>query len=154
MITPEQASPYYASIFAKYRFHGFEPVVTPDAAMSSGLIGTVLVGALIPYTDVPFLTFSLFGILYAASVPIVASLPAAVFKPENRGPGFGIYYLWYFVGSAFLPVFGGYLKDNTRTATSAMLCGAAMMMATLLLVGLFRVAQAHYKRIKQADPDF
>ncbi len=25
MITPEQASPYHAGIFAKYRFHGFEP---------------------------------------------------------------------------------------------------------------------------------
>ena len=28
MITPEQASPYHVSILAKYRFHGFDPVVT------------------------------------------------------------------------------------------------------------------------------
>ncbi len=99
--------------------------------MFSGLLGTVFVGGLILYADAPLVTFALFGILYAASAPVVASLPAEVLRPETCGPGFGIYYIWYFAGSAFLPVVGGYLKDITGTAASSVLFGVAMMMATL-----------------------
>lgn len=115
----------------------------PNLVMFTGLAGTVVVGALIPFTDVPFVTFTLFGILYAASAPVVASLPAQVLRPETRGPGFGIYYIWYFAGSALLPVVGGYLKDITGTAASSVLFGAALMMATLTLAGLFRLTQAY-----------
>jgi predicted MFS family arabinose efflux permease len=115
----------------------------PNVVMFTGLAGTVVVGALIPFTDVPFVTFTLFGILYAASAPVVASLPAEVLRPETRGPGFGIYFIWYFVGSAFLPVVGGYLKDITGTAASSILFGVAMMIATFTLVGLFRLTQAY-----------
>jgi MFS family permease len=93
---------------------------------------------------VPFVTFLLFGVFYAVYAPVVASLPAEVLSPGNRGPGFGIYYIWYFAGSAFLRVVAGYLTDVTGTAASSVLFGAAMMLATLLLVGLFRVAQAYY----------
>jgi 3-oxoacyl-[acyl-carrier-protein] synthase-1 len=82
------------------------------------------------------------GLFYAASAPVVASLPAQVLRPETRGPGFGIYYIWYFAGSAFLPVVGGYLKDITGTAASSVLFGVAMMIATLTLAGLFRLTQA------------
>jgi MFS family permease len=114
----------------------------PNVVMFTGLAGTVVVGALIPFTDVPFVTFTLFGIFYAASAPVVASLPAQVLRPETRGPGFGIYYIWYFAGSAFLPVVGGYLKDITGTAASSVLFGVAMMIATLTLAGLFRLTQA------------
>lgn len=113
----------------------------PNLVMFSGLTGTVIVGALIPYSHLPFLTFLLFGGLYALSVPVVAALPAGVLRPENRGPGLGLYFVWYFAGSAFLPVVGGYLRDLSGTAESSLLFGAAMMLATLLLVGVFRFAQ-------------
>ena len=56
------------------------------------MIGSIIIGGLIPYTNVPLVTFSLFGILYAVSAPVVGSLPAEVLSPGNRGPGFGIYY--------------------------------------------------------------
>lgn len=116
------------------------------------MIGTVVAGGLIPYTDVPFLAFLLFGILYAVSVPIVAALPTEVLSPENRGPGLGIYYIWYYAGSAFLPVVGGYLKDMTGSAVTSVLFGVAMMAATLCLVGLFRSAQASYPASAAARP--
>ena len=116
----------------------------PNVVMFGGLTGTIIIGGLIPYTNLPFVTFSLFGIFYAVSAPIVASMPAEVLSPANRGPGFGIYYIWYYAGSAFLPVVGGYLKDITGTAASSVLFGVAMMIATLILAGLFRLAQAYY----------
>ena len=78
----------------------------------------------------------------AVSAPVVASLPAEVLSAANRGPGFGIYYIWYFAGSTLLPVAAGSLTDLTGTAASAVLVGVAMMLATLVLVILFRVVQA------------
>ncbi len=124
----------------------------PNVVMFSGLFGSVIFGALILNTDMPLLTFTLFGILYAVSAPVVASLPAEVLRPETRGPGFGIYYVWYFAGSAFLPVVGGYLKDITGTAASSVLFAVAMMVATLILVGLFRLAQAYVPVHVASDP--
>jgi predicted MFS family arabinose efflux permease len=114
----------------------------PNLVMFSGLTGTIVVGALTLVTDVPFLTFTLFGIFYAAAVPVVASLPARVLRPETRGPGLGIYFIWYFLGSALLPIAAGYLKDLTGSAASSVLFGVAMMIATLTLAALFRLAQA------------
>ena len=124
----------------------------PNVVMFSGLFGSVIFGALILITDMPLLTFTLFGILYAVSAPVVASLPVEVLRPETRGPGFGIYYVWYFAGSAFLPVVGGYLKDITGTAASSVLFAVAMMVATLILVGLFRLAQAYVPVHVASDP--
>ncbi len=115
----------------------------PNMVMFTGLAGTIVSGGLILYTDMPFVAFALFGILCAACVPVIATLPVEVLRPETRGPGLGIYYLWYFAGSAFMPVVAGYLKDVTGTAASSVLFGVAMMVATLILVGLFRVAQAY-----------
>jgi predicted MFS family arabinose efflux permease len=124
----------------------------PNVVMFTGLLGSVLVGGLILYADAPFVTFTLFGILYAASAPVVASLPAEILRPETRGPGFGIYYVWYFAGSAFLPMVGGYLKDLTGTAASSVLFAVAMMIATLILVGLFRLAQVYVPVRVASDP--
>ncbi len=115
----------------------------PNIVMFTGLAGTVVVGGFILYTDMPFVTFALFGMLYAACAPVVATLPVEVLRPETRGPGLGICYVWVFAGSAFMPIVAGYLKDVTGTAASSLLFGVAMMAATLILVGLFRVAQAY-----------
>ncbi len=123
----------------------------PNVVMFTGLVGAIIIGGLIPYTNAPFVTFLLFGIFYAISAPVVASLPAEVLSPGNRGPGFGIYYIWYYAGSAFLPVVGGYLKDISGTAASSVLFGVAMMIATLILAGLFRWAQAYYPAPVESD---
>jgi len=114
----------------------------PNIVMFTGLIGSIVAGALIPFTGVPFVTFTLFGIFYAASGPVVGALVTQVLRPETRGPGLGMYYIWYFAGSTFLPVVGGYLTDVTGTAASSVLFAIAMMVATLLLAVLFRLVQA------------
>lgn len=116
----------------------------PNIVMFSGLIGTIIVGAFIPYTSIPFIMFMLFGIFFAISASVIATLPAEVLSPENRGPGFGIYYIWYYAGSALFPVIGGYLKDIIGTATSSLFLGVGLMIATLMLVGLFRLAQTYF----------
>jgi MFS family permease len=113
----------------------------PDVVLVSGLVACVVLGVLIPYTSTPAVTFMLFGIAYAIGVPVVSSLPALVLHPENRGPGIGIFQLWYFAGSAFLPIAAGFIQTWTGGATAPLLFATAMMFAVLCLHGLFRVEQ-------------
>jgi MFS family permease len=86
-------------------------------------------------------TFALYGIAYAIAVPVVSSLPALVLRPENRGPGIGIFQLWYFAGSAFMPIAAGFLQDWTGGATAPMLFATGMMVGVLCLHGVFRYEQ-------------
>lgn len=68
-------------------------------------------------------------------------------RPDNRAPGFGIYYIWYYAGSALLPPVGGFLKDVTGTATATVLFSASMMLASLCLLGSLRWEQARYRAL-------
>jgi predicted MFS family arabinose efflux permease len=114
----------------------------PNAVMITGLMGSVIFGLAIPFVGGPSLTFALFGIAFAIATPAIASLPAEILRPDNRATGFGIYYIWYYAGSAALPPVGGFLKDVTGTATAAVLFSASMMFGSLCLLGLLRWEQA------------
>lgn len=113
-----------------------------DIVMIAGLVGSVIFGLTIPLASVPSLTFALFGIAFAIATPAIASLPAEILRPDNRASGFGIYYIWYYAGSALLPPIGGLLKDSTGTATTTVLFSVSMMFASLCLLGLLRREQA------------
>jgi MFS family permease len=116
----------------------------PNLMMVGGLAVSAVVGALIPFMPSPLLTFALFGIAFAAATPIIASLPAEVLEPRNRGPGFGVYWLWYFGGLPVLTALGGVLKDLTGTAAASVIFAAAMMLMCLLLLGVFRFLQSRW----------
>ncbi len=122
----------------------------PNAIMIAGLAGGAVAAVLIPFGTAPYLTFAAFGVGVASAAPAMAAIPAEVLRPENRGPGLGVYYLWYYGGSAFLPGVGGYLKDVTGSATASVLFGAAMMLGTLCLLGLMRFEQRRLGRTQAA----
>jgi predicted MFS family arabinose efflux permease len=113
-----------------------------DMVMIVGLIGSVIFGLTIPFAAFSSLTFALFGIAFAIATPAIASLPAEILRPDNRASGFGIYYIWFYAGSALVPPIGGLLKDSTGTATSTVLFAVSMMFASLCLLGLLRWEQA------------
>ena len=92
--------------------------------------GSVIFGLARPLVGGPSLMFALFGIAFAIATPAIVSLPAQILRPCNRATGFGIYYIWYYAGSAPLPPVGGFLKDVTGTATAAVLFSASMMFGT------------------------
>jgi MFS family permease len=114
----------------------------PDAVMVSGLIASILLGAYLPFSPSPLLSFALFGFALALATPVVAALPARVLAPEVRGPGFGIYYLWYFGGMPVLIALAGLLRDGTGSATASLEFAVAMLVLCLPLLGVFRFAQA------------
>lgn len=114
----------------------------PDAIMVGGLIASIALGAHLPFSPVPIVSFTLFGFVSALATPIVAALPARVLPPDQRGPGFGIYYLWYFGGTPALIAFAGLLRDGTGSATASLEFAVAMLVACLALLAVLRFAPA------------
>ena len=117
-------------------------VRTPDTVMMGGLIASILLGAFLPFSPLPLPSFALFGFALAMAAPVVAALPARVLAPEARGPGFGIYYLWYFGGMPVLIALAGLLRDATGSATASLEFAVAMLVVCLPLLAIFRVAEA------------
>jgi predicted MFS family arabinose efflux permease len=114
----------------------------PDAVMISGLVASIVLGAYLPFSPIPLLSFALFGFALALAAPVVAALPARVLAPDLRGPGFGIYYLWYFGGMPVLIAVAGLLRDSTGSATASLEFAVAMLVICLPLLAVFRLAQA------------
>jgi MFS family permease len=114
----------------------------PDAVMVGGLVASILLGAHLPFSPVPLLSFALFGFALALATPVVAALPARVLAPDQRGPGFGVYYLWYFGGMPVLIALAGLLRDGTGSATASLEFAVAMLVACVALLAVFRSVQA------------
>src|SRR6266542_3328109 len=112
----------------------------PNLIMVVGLLFATGLAALLPVVDTPMPIFLLHGFSYALAAPVVASLVVESLRPETRGPGLGIYYLWYYAGCAVLPAVAGMLKDRFG-ADAAVLFAVAQLVGTLLLIGFFRFEQ-------------
>ena len=78
---------------------------------------------------------------FAIATPVVGSLAAEVLKPRVRGPGFGVYFLWYFGGMPVLMAFAGLMRDWTGSTTASMMFAVGMLVCCLLLAGVFRLLQ-------------
>jgi len=118
----------------------------PNAIMFGGLIVSIALGALIPFAPAPYAVFLLFGISFALATPVVGSLAAEVLEPRARGPGFGVYYLWYFGGMPILLALAGLLRDRTGSAATSIFFAICMLLCCMALVVLFRMIQAHQRK--------
>jgi MFS family permease len=114
----------------------------PNAVMVGGLIASIVLGAFLPFSPAPLLSYAVFGFALAMATPVVAALPARVLERDQRGPGFGIYYLWYFGGMPVLIAIAGLLQDRTGSATASLEFAVAMLVASVVLLGVFRFARA------------
>lgn len=118
----------------------------PNTVMLGGLIASIALGALIPFLPAPQITFLLFGITFALATPVVGSLAAEVFEPHARGPGFGVYYLWYFGGMPVLLAVAGLLRDRIGLATASVLFAIGLLVCCLVLVIVFRLTQTRRRK--------
>jgi MFS family permease len=112
--------------------------------MFGGLCATAAIALLLPILPWPAATYALYGLCYAGMAPVLGALPTHALRPENRAVGFGIYYCWYYAGTAGLPPVAGLLSDMYGRATAAVAFAAAMQFGVLLLVLLFR---AEHRRV-------
>jgi predicted MFS family arabinose efflux permease len=122
----------------------------PDAVMVGGLVASIIMAGYIPFAPAPVLVFALFGFALALATPVVAALPAEVLDAGARGPGFGIYYLWYFGGMPVLITFAGLLRDRTGSAVASIVLANVMVVCCLVLLVVFRFAQARRRHRQRA----
>jgi MFS family permease len=70
------------------------------------------------------------------------AMSAEAVNSDNRGPGLGIFYTWYYAGMTAGPALAGWTRDISGSAAAPIILGAAMLIGAVLLVGTLRMLQA------------
>lgn len=110
----------------------------PGAAI---VVLSVTAGAaliLLPYAPVPVVLSVLVGLGVGAAGPIVA-LPSRALAPQNRGPGLGIFFTWYYAVMAIGPLLAGLGQDLSGSPVAPVIIGGAAFVATVAFLGLFHL---------------
>jgi MFS family permease len=83
-----------------------------------------------------------FGLIAGIPAGALMALSAEALSSDNRGPGLGIFYTWYYIGMTVGPALAGWTRDASGSAAAPVILGAAMLVGVILSVGLLRVLQA------------
>lgn len=83
-----------------------------------------------------------FGLIAGIPAGALMALSAEALSADNRGPGLGIFYTWYYVGMTVGPALAGLTRDASGSAAAPVVLGAAMLVGVIVSVGLLRVLQA------------
>lgn len=114
--------------------------VTP--ALSVLLLGSVATLVVLATGTLPEVCLILLGIIAGIPAGALMSLSAEAVTRENRGPGLGIFYTWYYLGMTLVPVLAGWLLDRTGSAKAPVLLSALLMASVIVCVALLRTLQA------------
>lgn len=81
---------------------------------------------------------------FAIGVPAGAlmALTSEAVSPDNRGPGLGLFYTWYFAGMTVFPGVAGWTRDLTAQAAAPLYLAAALVLFAVACVLLLRLLQA------------
>ena len=80
------------------------------------------------------------GAIFGIPAGALMSLTAQALSPDNRGPGLGIFYTWYFVGMTAGPAFAGWTRDVSGVA-APLITGAVMLVVVVMCVAALRTLQ-------------
>ncbi len=94
---------------------------------------------MLPYLPFPVGFSILVGLGIGPPAGALVALPTKVLSPENRGPGLGIFYSWYYLVVAVGPIIAGFGRDLAGSVAVPVLIGGAMFAATTLFIGLFHL---------------
>ena len=75
----------------------------------------------------------------------MVALPAEVLRPQNRAPGMGIFFTWYYVGMALLTPVAGLLRDLTGDPGAPIIFAGVLEVAAIAVIGLLRLLQRRYR---------
>jgi MFS family permease len=101
---------------------------------------------LFPYLSFPVLLSVLLGIWVGGPPGAMVALPSSVLSPENRGPGFGVFYTWFYTGMAVGPALAGIGRDLTDNAAVPLLFGAVSFASTVFFLAMFHLFQSKLSR--------
>ncbi|MDX1376619.1 MAG: MFS transporter, partial [Burkholderiales bacterium] len=94
------------------------PAIVALLLASSALLAVVGSGAW------PVVSLILLGIIAGIPAGALMSLSAEAVSRENRGPGLGIFYTWYYLGMTLVPPLAGWLRDASGLASAPVLLSA------------------------------
>ena len=97
---------------------------------------------LLPYLPFPLGLSILAGLGIGPPAGALVALPAQALSPENRGPGLGIFYSWYYLAMAVGPVIAGLGRDLSGQVAVPVLIGGAMFVATTIFVSFFHLSRS------------
>jgi MFS family permease len=113
----------------------------PNIIMVSFFLAIGLAICLIPYFPYTFVLFIAIGMLFGPPAGIIMALPTEVLEPENRAPGMGIFYTYFYGGMAALTALAGFLRDLTNNSAVPLLFGGMLLFMTIIVLWLFRTLQ-------------
>jgi MFS family permease len=123
--------------------------VTP--ALAALLLASSAILVVITTGTLPEASLILLGVIAGIPAGALMSLSAQAVSRENRGPGLGIFYTWYYVGMTLVPVLAGWLRDWTGSPKAPVLLSALLMTSVVVCVVLLRVLQAKWPIAEQAS---
>jgi YNFM family putative membrane transporter len=85
-----------------------------------------------------------FGAIAGIPAGALMALSVEAVSADNRGPGLGVFYTWYYVGMTISPALAGWTRDIGGGTAAPVIMGAAMLIGAVLLVGTLRLLQAFW----------
>lgn len=106
------------------------------------IAASALVMAAVAQGAAPEMLCVAFGVISGIPAGALMALSAEALTPDNRGPGLGIFYTWYYVGMTVSPAVAGWTRDASGDAAAPVLLGASYFGIVILCVALLRLLQA------------
>lgn len=112
----------------------------PDLVCCAGIAGWCVSLLMLASGAIPLPWLIAGGLLGGIPAAAFVSLPAEFLRPVSRGAGMGVFFTLYYFGCAALPMTAGALYDLAGTGRAALWMAAAVAMATVPVLWLFRKA--------------
>jgi len=122
--------------------------VTP--ALVALLLGSSATLVVIAGGTWPQASLIVLGIIAGIPAGALLALSAEAVSRENRGPGLGIYFTWYYLGMTLVPGIAGALRDASGSAKSPLLMAALLMAVVVACVLTLRVLQARWPVLRSS----
>jgi len=130
-------------------------VLEASSHVAASIAVTLLIGAgaivAISQGMAPEVWFIVLGIFAGIPAGALMALSAEAVSADNRGPGLGIFYTWYYAGMSVGPGLAGWARDVSGSVAAPVLLAAAMMVLVVLSVAFLRFLQAVWP-IESAAP--
>lgn len=127
--------------------YGAQRLGNVDTAMKVCIAAIAVFLLAIPLASALPALFLAVGVM-GLTTGVVMSLPSQVLRPQNRGLGMGIFFLWLYLAQTFMPPIAGWLQERTQRMAMPLYFAAAAMLCMLPLYVLFRAS------VKNPPPDF
>lgn len=102
------------------------------------LLLALTIGAF-PYLTIPLVLSILLGLWLGPPPGPIVAMQSAVIREENRGPGVGIFYTFFYIAMAIGPVAAGAGREMTGSASTPIFIAAGLFASIVLFVSILRV---------------